>query len=199
MLDDWLLRSAALAVLALAAGAVSLLGAAPAMAAAGTAVATPNAETLAATVGPGSLIISIPLSQVVLPSPVLNKSGDLFTSAGRLQPITVTDNRSGDPGWTLAGVLSGAQGALSISGEDLGWVPSVVDEAPGQVVILGMTVSPTPLSATGAGGLAQPQILASTPAGSGLGTAHLDAALLFNALTGLTAGTYTATLTLTAI
>jgi len=155
---------------------------------------------LSATMQPGSLVISVPDAEAVLPSPTLNGTGTLFTGTGKLQPITVTDNRSGDPGWTLTGVISGpAQGAVGFDGEYLGWSPTLVDESPGQHIVLGLTVKPGPGGGSGPFGLDQPQILAFTSGGLGLGTAHISATLTLNLPTTIRPGKYSVILTLTAI
>jgi Bacterial Ig-like domain (group 3) len=160
-------------------------------------------ETLTTTVAPGSLVISVPNDQVALPTPLLNSDGSLFTTSGQLQPITVTDNRAGNPGWTLSGVVTNfSDGTTQISAQNLGWDPALVDEDTGQSITLGAEVDAAngvAASDTGTLGLSQPRTLASAAAGSGLGTAHLGAALTLNVPTTTTAGTYTATLTLTAI
>jgi hypothetical protein len=134
---------------------------------------------------------------------VLNNTGSLFATSGQLQPITVTDNRAGDPGWTLSGVSTAfSDGTTQINAENLGWGPALVDESAGQNITLGAVVNPAngvPATDTGTAGLSQPQTLASAAAGFGLGTAHLSASLSLNVPTSTTPGTYTATLTLTAI
>lgn len=160
-------------------------------------------ETISTTVSPGSLVISVPNSQVALPAPLLNNDGSLFVTSGALQTITVTDNRAGNPGWTLSGVASAfTNGTSQISAENLGWTPKLVDESTGQSITLGATVAPAngvPASDTGTAGLAKSQTLATAAKGAGLGTAHVGASLALNVPTTTTAGTYTSTLTLTAI
>jgi hypothetical protein len=162
-----------------------------------------STETITTTVLPGALVISIPDQQVTLPSPVLNSSGNLFTTSGALQPITVTDNRAGNPGWTVSGLVSAfTDGTTQISAENLGWTPTAATGSPGQTITEGPVVPPAngvAPSDPGTLGLASSQTLAAAAAGAGLGTAHLGANLELNVPTTTTAGTYTATLTLTAI
>ncbi|GAA1949249.1 Ig-like domain-containing protein [Catenulispora subtropica] len=163
-----------------------------------------GSETISTTVTPGSLTISVPDSQVTLPSPVLNNNGDMFTTSGALKPVTITDNRAGNPGWTLSGQVSDfSDGAThGINGENLGWSPNVVDHSTAQTLTLGQVVNPAngvPMSDVNANGLKGSQALASAAAGAGLGTAHLAAGLALNVPTTTVAGTYVATLTLTAI
>lgn len=79
----------------------------------------------------------------------------------------------------------------TIPGQNLGWTPSAIDLAPAQSVTLGPSIAPT-----AGGGLGLAQTLAT---GTGLGTAHLGAALDLDVPTTTLPGTYSATLTLTAI
>jgi len=163
-----------------------------------------GSETITTTVTAGTLVISVPDSQVTLPSPVMNPNGDLFTTSGALKPVTVTDNRAGNPGWTLSGQVSDFSdgGSHGINGENLGWSPNVVDHSPVQSLTLGAVVSPAngvAMTDVNANGLKGSQVLATAAAGGGLGTAHLAAGLALNVPTSTVAGTYVATLTLTAI
>ena len=189
---------ARLAAVLLCAGAVGLLGAQAAEAAGSS--GDPVTVEVAATLGPGSLVISVPNTEVTLPPPTLGPGGNILTSVGHLQPITVTDNRSKDPGWTLSGVITGAApGALGFDGQDLGWTPSLVTESPGQQIMLGLTVKPGPPTGSGLFGLATPQVLAFTGGAPGLGTADVSATLTLDLPTSTAAGRYSVTLTLTAI
>jgi hypothetical protein len=158
-------------------------------------------ETITTTVVAGSLVISVPDGQVTLPSPTLDSAGDLFTTTGTLKPVTVTDTRAGNPGWTVSGQVNDFSDGQShaISGENLGWTPTVVDNSTVQTVTLGASVSAANGVApgdNGTAGLKQSRTLAT---GTGLGTTHLSASLVLNVPTTTVAGTYTATLTLTAI
>ena len=168
-----------------------------------TPITAPTAtETITTTLLPGALVISVPDGQVTLPSPTLDNAGDLFTTSGALKPVTVTDNRSGNPGWTVNGQVSDFSDGAShaINGENLGWSPNVVDHSGGQTIALGGVVAPAngvAPSDTGANGLKGSHALAVAAAGAGLGTAHLAAALSLNVPTTTVAGTYVATLTLT--
>lgn len=161
-------------------------------------------EQISTVLTPGALVISIPDGQVTLPSPVLDTAGDLFTTTGALKPVTITDNRTGNPGWTLSGQVSDfSDGAThGINGENLGWTPNVVDHSAVQALTVGAAVAAAngvPMTDVNANGLKGAQVLASAAAGAGLGTAHLAAGLALNVPTSTVAGTYAATLTLTAI
>ena len=127
--------------------------------------------TVSTAMAPGSLVISVPLKEAPL--------------AGRLQPIVVTDNRTGDPGWTVTAILTDQPTG------GLGWKPNLLDAAPGEAIVLGPGITVRPNL-----GLDQPRILASAAPGASLGTARLDAALSLD--TPSAAGP-AATFTLTAI
>jgi hypothetical protein len=145
----------------------------------------------------GGLVISVADSApVVLPTPTLNGDASMLTSSGDINPVTVTDTRSQSPGWNVVGQVTdfsnGAGGTISAGA--LGWAPKVIDSAGGEVVTPGATVEPG-----AGGGLGQAQQLASAGAGASRGTAHVGATLNLSAPTTTDLGTYSATLTLTAI
>jgi hypothetical protein len=158
-------------------------------------------ETITTTVVAGSLVISVPDSQVTLPSPVLDTAGDLFTTTGSLKPVTVTDSRAGNPGWTVSGQVGDFSDGQShaINGENLGWTPNVVDNSTAQTVTVGAPVAAANGVASGDNGTAGLKQSRTLATGTGLGTTHLSASLALNVPTSTVAGTYTATLTLTAI
>jgi hypothetical protein len=168
-------------------------------------------ETIETTVLAGALTISVAdTSTVVLPSPVLNATATFLTTSGRIHAVTVSDTRAGNPGWNLSGQVSDFQNTTGptttpIAGVNLGWTPNVIDQNPGQTVVAGPIVLPQtpPLAAdpavATAAGLHVSRLLASAAAGAGTGTSHVDALLALNVPTTVIAGTYDATLTLTAI
>lgn len=151
-------------------------------------------ESITTTLEPGALAISISGdAPVVLPSPVLDPSGAYLHTSGHMNPITVTDTRPGNVGWTASGQVGdftdSAGGTIDAAG--LTWTPAVVDRGNVQAVTAG------PLLAPGnGGGLKDPRTLAT---GIGPGTAGLGATLDLDAPTSTTPGTYTAVLTVTVI
>lgn len=173
----------------------------------------PNAsETLETKVVPGSLTISVDSNPtVVLPSPVLNADATFLTTNGAINPVTVTDTRAGNPGWTVSGQVTDFHNTVGadttpINGFNLGWTPNVGTHSLSQTITAGALVSPaSPVLDEGATpadptqGLRVSRTLASAAAGQGTGTAHLGADLALNVPTTVIAGTYDATLTLTAI
>ncbi|MER6123394.1 Ig-like domain-containing protein [Streptomyces sp. NPDC001795] len=158
-------------------------------------------EDITTTVQSGALVISVDNPHVTLPSPQLNADASLLTTTGAINPVTVTDTRAGNPGWSVSGQVTDFSdgGSHQINGQNLGWTPKVIDKGVSQTVTAGASVAAAngvaPADA-GAAGLKASRSLAN---GTGLGTAHLGADLALNAPTSTVAGTYTATLTLTAI
>nr|WP_246017008.1 choice-of-anchor M domain-containing protein [Micromonospora pisi] len=148
----------------------------------------------------GALVLSVDPNDrtVLLPATALGAGGDRLEAAGVLRPVTVTDTRAGKPGWNASGMVSdfSAEGGVRFGGKYLGWTPQVLAQAEGQGVVAGPVVASGFSSGNGIAGGA---VLGSAPAGSGRGTARFGADLRLELPTDTTAGTYVATLTLTAI
>jgi surface-anchored protein len=148
----------------------------------------------------GALVLSVDPNDrtVQLPATAISGSGDRLEAAGALRPVTVTDTRATAPGWNASGQVSAftADGGGSFGGKYLGWTPQVLGQADGQGVVPGPADPP---GFTSGDGLADGGVLGQAPAGSGRGTARLGADLKLELPTDTAAGTYTATLTLTAI
>ena len=145
----------------------------------------------------GGLTMSVASSAaVVLPAPVLTGDASALSTSGDINPVTVTDTRAQSPGWNVVGQVGDFSNGTggTIAAGSLGWAPKVIDSATGQNVTPGPLIAPNT-----AGGLGTAQQLATAPTGSARGTAHLGATLNLLAPTTTPLGTYTATLTLTAI
>jgi Bacterial Ig-like domain (group 3) len=163
-------------------------------------------DTIQTEVPAGGLAISVatPGAQDLGPM-ALNGTSNLLNVTGTLLNVTVTDTRAGThAGWTASGIVSDFAGptAFSIAGANLGWTPNVVSHSLNQTVTAGPLVAPAlgVYTASETGGLHSTQTLASSAASpNSNGTAVLNAALNLNAPTDTPAGTYVATLTLTAI
>jgi hypothetical protein len=168
---------------------------------------TSDYEDISATVVPGSLTISVASHQVDLGTATINSNGDLFVATGALAPVTITDTRAGDAGWSSSGVTGDFAGQSSSSHQvnayDLGWVPSVVTKAAHQTgLTVGGTVAPAALEpgstpSDPSVGLGSSRAFASAPSGSGTGTAVIGAALTLNIPTDTLPDTYTGRLTFT--
>ena len=164
-----------------------------------------TAKSVTATINAaeGALVISVDPADraVTLPAATLSAAGDRWESNGALKPVTVTDTRAAQPGWTASGQVADGfrtDDGKTFAGSYLGWTPTVTAQGERQGVIAGPVAVPYVAGRpdTGLGGSAA---LASAPNGKGLGTAELDAALKLSVPTDTAAGTYTGTLTLTAI
>ncbi|WP_329138864.1 hypothetical protein OG552_31865 [Streptomyces sp. NBC_01476] len=116
--------------------------------------------------------------------------GAYLESTGDLKPVTVTDTRTGGPTWSLSGQTGDFTAGLS--GRYLGWTPSVT--TPGAGATPGTAVTP----GDGAG-LTASATLGSAPAGHPKGTGSLGATLDLHLPATTSPGTYTTTLTLTAL
>ena len=164
-----------------------------------------TAKSVTATINAseGALVISVDPENrtVALPAAALSPAGDRWESTGALKPVTVTDTRASRPGWTASGQVADgfrSDDGTTFTGGYLGWTPSITTQGSEQGVVAGPVSHPygTVQPHTGLGGSA---VLATASNGKGLGTAQLDAALKLSVPTDTAAGTYTGTLTLTAI
>jgi hypothetical protein len=142
----------------------------------------------------GGLTISVADDTVVLPTPMPNSTATELVTTGAINPVTVTDLRLANPGWSANGQVGDFAGAGSIDGSGLGWRPTVDSSSSGQTVTAG-----APVAAGVGDGLKASSTLGSAPAGAGRGTAVLGAGLELKAPTTTPPGVYTATLTLTVI
>jgi Bacterial Ig-like domain (group 3) len=116
------------------------------------------------------------------------------TATGRLPKVTVTDTRNYRPGWSLSGQASKftySRTGKSVSGSELGWVPTVVGSLHDGAK-LGRTVVP---ARPGLG--SAPATLAYAPAGCGFGTNVFSANLTLNIPRADDGGRYTGTVTIT--
>jgi hypothetical protein len=164
-------------------------------------------QTISTTVESGALTISVANTDaVVLPAPALAADASKLTTGGNLHALTVTDTRAGNLGWNVSGQVSDFSdgNSHSINAANLGWAPKVDDKSPSQTVNAGPQVNPADAIAPGAAapagvGLASSRTLASAASGAGMGTAHVSASVSLQAPTTTVAGTYSATLTITAI
>ena len=164
-----------------------------------------SAKSVTATINAseGALVISVDPEDrtVVLPAAVLSAAGDRWESTGALKPVTVTDTRAAKPGWTTSGQVADGfrtEDGKTFAGSYLGWTPSITRQGDGQGVVAGPVAVPYVAGRPGTG-LGDSAALASAPNGEGLGSAELDATLKLSVPTDTAAGTYTGTLTLTAI
>jgi len=118
--------------------------------------------------------------------------GSYLESTGSIVPIAVTDTRAGGPQWSISGQVSDFTDGLS--GKYLGWSPTVVTAGAGATA--GDPVAP---GIDSGNGLTDSSTLASAPDAHPNGTATLGADLDLRLPADTTAGSYSATLTITAL
>lgn len=117
---------------------------------------------------------------------------DEYRFVGNLGSVRVIDTRSGNASWSLSGQVSDFSGGLS--GSYLGWTPEVTQQGAGA-----LPGGAIPSGLIAGNGLRSPALLASAPAGRPQGAATLGALLDLRVPRSTPGGTYTATLTLTAL
>ncbi|MFJ8603226.1 hypothetical protein ACIREM_31840 [Streptomyces shenzhenensis] len=118
--------------------------------------------------------------------------GAYLHSTGDLKPVKVTDTRAGTPAWSVSGQAGDFTGGLP--GTYLGWTPTVL--TPGAGAQPGTPVAP---GIDGGNGLTTSATLGSATTGHTKGTTTLGATLDLRLPTTTQPGTYTTTLTLTAL
>ncbi|WP_210867956.1 hypothetical protein [Streptomyces tagetis] len=118
--------------------------------------------------------------------------GAYLHSTGDLKPVKVTDTRAGAPAWSVSGQVGDFTGGLS--GKYLGWTPQVLTAGAGAQP--GTAVAP---GIDNGDGLTASATLGSATTGHAKGTGTLGAALDLRLPATTEAGTYTTTLTLTAL
>ncbi|WBB99837.1 MULTISPECIES: choice-of-anchor M domain-containing protein [unclassified Solwaraspora] len=154
-------------------------------------------QEIIAAVPEGTLVIGVgPDDQVVMSEFALSATADRWVSTGQLRPVRVTDTRAAAPGWTASGQVSDfTSGTETLSGAFLGWTPRIVSRPGTATVTAGASVAPGFPSGQG--------LLDSSPLAVGAagarGTSELGAGLRIEAPTTQAPGTYSATITFTAI
>ncbi|GAA4136474.1 FN3 domain-containing metallophosphoesterase family protein [Leifsonia shinshuensis] len=123
------------------------------------------------------------------------EAGDHYAAVGSINPIRVTDTRAAGPQWSISAQVSDfVSGGKKFSGKYLGWTPAVTqaggDAKAGDRVQSGFT---------GGNGLSVSSTLGHADGGHAKGSAKLGAGLELDIPVDVADGTYTATLTLTAL
>lgn len=146
-------------------------------------------------VEPGEFIWSIDGSNDLVDLGTAVRTGDHFAASGAINPVRVTDTRAEAPAWSVSAQVGDfSTGTTTFDGKYLGWTPSVSDNEGGAVA--GAAVA----SGFDSGnGLKDSATLGSAAAGHTLGSSLLGADLQLKLPVSVGAGSYTATLTLTAL
>jgi Htaa len=118
-----------------------------------------------------------------------------LVAAGEIKPVVVSDTRTTANQWSITAQVSDfTSGGTTVAGSHLGWTPKVVsaggDAVAGPAVASGITAGD---------GLASPAVLGSAANGHAAGSTTLGADLDLRLPSTTAAGTYGATLTLTAL
>ncbi|WP_159806838.1 fibronectin type III domain-containing protein [Cellulomonas citrea] len=120
---------------------------------------------------------------------------DYFQAFGQLNPISVSDTRRTRAPWSVSASISDfTDGSKTFSGSFLGWTPKVVQPG-GGATAAGSVGS----GYDGGSGLSTSQVLGSAVQGHDRGTGKLSADLDLKVPDSVDAGSYRATLTITAL
>ncbi|MBB5787694.1 hypothetical protein [Jiangella mangrovi] len=146
-------------------------------------------------VEPGEFVWSIDGSNDLVDLGTAERNGDHLAASGAINPVRVTDTRAEAPAWSVSAHVSDfSTGSATFDGKYLGWTPSVTENEGGAVA--GAAVA----SGLDSGnGLKESATLGSAAAGHTLGSSLLGADLQLKLPVSVGAGSYTATLTLTAL
>jgi len=152
-------------------------------------------QVVVPTAAPGEFVWNIDGSNSLVDLGTAIDAGDHYAAIGSINPIRVTDTRPSGAEWSVTAQVSAfTSGDKSFSGKYLGWSPALVQS--GGDAVAGAHVKSGFVSGDG---LASSSTLGYAANGHTLGSAKLDAALDLKIPVDVTDGTYTATLTLTAL
>lgn len=143
----------------------------------------------------GELTWSLEGSSSLVDLGVAEEKLDHYYAAGEIVPIRVQDTRAGNPGWSITAQVSDfSAGGEEVSSKYLGWTPEVLESEGGAVA--GAAVA----SGFDSGeGLSVARTLAQASEGHERGSSLVGADLELKLPLETPRGTYTATITLTAL
>jgi hypothetical protein len=120
---------------------------------------------------------------------------DHFLAEGSIVPIRVQDTRAGNPAWSITAQVSDfTAGGQTVSSKYLGWTPEVLENEGSAVA-----GSPVPSGFDSGDGLSVARTLASADTGHARGASVVGADLELKLPLDTPQGTYSATITLTAL
>ncbi|KAA9107987.1 hypothetical protein [Microbacterium rhizomatis] len=166
----------------------------------GDAPAAPAAgdQSIAVTVptqSAGELIWSLEGTSALVDLGVAEEQLDFYLAHGSIVPIRIQDTSAGNPAWSLTTVVSNFQaGGQTVSSKYLGWTPALLENNGGAVA--GPAI---PSGYDEGDGLSVTRTLASAPAGHARGASVATADLELKLPLDTPQGTYTATVTVTAL
>jgi hypothetical protein len=146
----------------------------------------------------GALTLTGVSSSVNLGTAVLDNTARFWESTASISAITIRDTRSTATQWSIS-IVSGnfTSGANSFTGANLGVTPSATSNTSDTAPVLGSTVAPR--GGSGNAGLSTSRTFASSATSANLGEAVLGGSLKLSVPTSQAPGTYTGTLTITAL
>jgi len=145
--------------------------------------------------GAGEFIWEIEGTSALIDLGVAEEQLDHYYADGEIVPIRVTDTRAGNPEWSLTAQVSDfTAGGAAVSSKYLGWTPEILENEGGAVA--GAAV---PSGFDSGDGLAVARTLASAAEGHERGSSLVSADLELKLPLDTPRGTYTATITLTAL
>ncbi|MFD4421940.1 hypothetical protein ACFWN7_10605 [Agromyces sp. NPDC058484] len=143
----------------------------------------------------GELIWSLEGTSALVDLGVADEQIDHYFAEGAIVPIRIQDTRAGNPAWSLTAQVSDfAAGGETVSSKYLGWTPGVIDNG-------GSAVAGTPVASgfDEGEGMSVARTLAGAEAGHARGASVVGADLDLKLPLETPRGTYTATVTLTAL
>ena len=147
----------------------------------------------------GSLALTTAATGAInLGTAVLDNTARFWESTGALSAITIRDTRSTATQWSIS-IVSGnfTSGANSFTGANLGVTPTLTSQTSDTAPTPGSVVAPR--GGSGNAGLSTSRTFASSAANANLGEAVLGGNLKLSVPTSQAPGTYTGTLTITAL
>lgn len=155
-------------------------------------------QSIAVTVpdqGSGELTWSIEGTSALVDLGVASEELDHYHAAGEIVPIRIQDTRAGNPGWSLTAQVSDfLAGGEAVSSKYLGWTPEVLETEGGAVA-----GAPVASGFDEGQGLSIARTLAQANDGHARGSSLVGADLDLKLPLETPRGTYTATVTLTAL
>jgi hypothetical protein len=143
----------------------------------------------------GELTWSIEGSSSLVDLGVAEEQLDHYYADGEIVPIRIQDTRAGSPEWSLTAQVSDfAAAGQTVSSKYLGWTPEVLENEGSAVA-----GAPVPSGFDGGDGLSVARTLASADEGHERGSSLVGADLELKLPLDTPRGTYTATITLTAL
>jgi len=156
---------------------------------------TQNVRVTVPEAAPGEFVWTIDGSNDLVDLGTAEAAGDHYAATGSINPVRVTDTRAGKAAWSLSAQVGDfTSGDRSFTGAYLGWTPGVTQAGGGA-----QAGAPVASGFDGGDGLSVPATLGQAQDGHELGSAVLGAELDLKVPVDVADGTYSATLTLTAL